>query len=180
MRGEKKTFRLENSSQRNSKCRKEHTGPIFFFFLILFASQCITHIWVATERLRLFMDHHYQRQKNVTLVKWGPGKMKSQAELLEESPWIWPPIQAREMEPDHESISVWMHTSLQQRTACRNRDFVVNDFPSFLSPSTCPLLDQIYKVRQDKLLSFDLLVSWRMCITILSLKWRIYSFLPVV
>lgn len=39
MRGEKKTFRLENSSQRNSKCRKEHTGPIFFFF---FNSLCIT------------------------------------------------------------------------------------------------------------------------------------------
>lgn len=133
--GKKKTFRLENSSQRNSKCCKEHTGPIFFF-LILFASQCITHIWVATERLSLFMDHHYQRQKNVTLVKWGPGKLKSQAELPEESPWIWPPIQAKEMEPDHESISVWMHTSLQQRTACRNRDFVVNVFPSFLSPST--------------------------------------------
>lgn len=52
-----------------------------FFVLIPFASQCITHIWLATERLRLFTDHHYQRQKNVTLVKWGPEWLKSQVHL---------------------------------------------------------------------------------------------------
>lgn len=142
---EKKTFKLENSSRRNSKCCKEHTGPIFF--LILFASACIIHIWVATQRLRLFTDHHYQRQKNVTLVKRGPGWLKSPADLPEGSPWIWPPLQAREVEPDHENIFVQIHATPPQRTPWKDQDFlVVSAFPSFLSPSTSLLLDQLYKV----------------------------------
>lgn len=71
-----------------------------------------------------------------------------------------------------------MQSSLLQKTAWKNSDFLV------LSHPFCPLrqsvLEHLYKVRQDKCFSVNLLVSCRKNITILSLRWRIYSFLPVV
>lgn len=153
----------------------------FFFFL---NSLCITvynsHLGCKREAETVYRSS-LSETKKCNCNEVGPRVTKWQADLPEGSPWVGrPPIQAKETEPDHESIFVWMQASLLPRAACKNTGFLVGAFPSSLPPSTNMLLDQLYEVRQDKYFSVNLLVSWRKRAAILSLKWRIYSFLPVV
>lgn len=150
-----------------------------FFFLILFASQCVTHIWVATERLRLFTDHHYQRQKNVALVKWGPGSLKSQAEPPKESPWMWP------AKPRKRGQTMKAFLCGCIAPSCRGLPVRTQTSQGPLSQQFClvqPVCFWTNFTRLDKINVFLLKSLWagEDVLQSFHLKWRIYSFLPVV
>lgn len=142
---EKKTFKLENSSRRNSKCCKEHTGPISFF-----NSLCISvynsHLGCNTEAETVYRSSLSETEKcNSSEVGSRVTEITSRSTQRK-------PLNLASPASQRSGARPWKHFCIDtcsppQRTPWKDQGFlVVSAFPSFLSPSTSLLLDQLYKV----------------------------------